>query len=246
MPRKPAKPSVADQNAAPGGAAAVDRALSLLGAFQPGGPLLSLSELAQRTRLYPSTVLRLLASLEHGQLIQRRADGRFALGPEVARLHAIYRESFALESIVLPALRRLVEETGESASFHVRQQQHRLCLYRVDSPQPLRDHIRAGDILPLNQGAGGRVLQAFSGTRGALYQDIRRAGVAVSVGDRVPELFGISAPVFEADGALCGAVTLSGPAQRFQRKHTKAVLAVANAITAGLGGNGRASVVSPQ
>jgi len=236
MPRKPAVPSLADVHAAPGGAAAVDRALSLLAAFHTETPSLSMSELAERTRLYPSTVLRLLASLEHAQLVQRRADGRFALGAGVARLHAVYRESFALESAVLPALRRLVEETGESGSFHVRQQQHRVCLYRVDSPQPLRDHIRAGDILPLNQGAGGRVLLAFSGAHGVLYDQIRQAGVAVSVGDRVPELFGISAPVFESDGSLCGAVTLSGPAQRFQRKLAKAVLTTSKAITASIGG----------
>jgi hypothetical protein len=58
--------SVADENAAPGGVAAVDRALSVLGAFQDGDAALSLAELAERTRLYKSTVLRLLASLEHG------------------------------------------------------------------------------------------------------------------------------------------------------------------------------------
>jgi DNA-binding IclR family transcriptional regulator len=33
--------------------------------------------------------------------------------------------------------------TAESASFHVRQGDQRLCLYRVDSPQPVRDSTRA-------------------------------------------------------------------------------------------------------
>lgn len=42
-----------------------------------------------------------------------------------------------------------------SASFHVRQGNQRLCLFRVDSPQPIRDHIRAGDLLPLDRGVGG-------------------------------------------------------------------------------------------
>ena len=66
MPRKSLNESVADENAAPGGVAAVDRALSVLSAFQDGDAALSLAELAERTRLYKSTVLRLLASLEHG------------------------------------------------------------------------------------------------------------------------------------------------------------------------------------
>ena len=66
-------------------------------------------------------------------------------------------------------------------------------LHRVDSDQPLRDHVKAGDLLPLNRGAGGRVLMAFGGTKGALYSRIRRDEVLVIEGDRTPELAGISA-----------------------------------------------------
>ncbi len=136
MPRKAATESVSDAHAAPGGAAAVDRALSLLAAFQPGDVALSLSDLAQRTRLYKSTVLRLLASLEHGRLIQKLEGGphrgAYALGAEVARLHGLYAASFSLERVVLPVLRELVAQTGESAAYHVLQGQpphlSRLCL----------------------------------------------------------------------------------------------------------------------
>ena len=60
MPRKSSIQSLADEQAAPGGAAAVDRALSVLSAFRPGDKALSVTELAERTRLYKSTVLRLL------------------------------------------------------------------------------------------------------------------------------------------------------------------------------------------
>ena len=67
MPRKAQTESLADTAAAPGGAAAVDRALTLLSAFTAGDVSLSLTELADRTRLYKSTVLRLLASLEHAR-----------------------------------------------------------------------------------------------------------------------------------------------------------------------------------
>ena len=76
MPKKAAQPSLADQQAAPGGAAAVDRALSLLAAFRAGDRALGLAELALRTQLYKSTVLRLLASLEHARLLQQLPDGR--------------------------------------------------------------------------------------------------------------------------------------------------------------------------
>lgn len=236
MPKKAALPSIADQQAAPGGAAAVDRALSLLGAFRAGDDSLSLIELAERTRLYKSTVLRLLASLEYARLLLRRADGRYALGPELARLSAIYAASFSLEAEVMPALRDLVASTRESAAFHVRQGAGRLCLYRVDSPQLLRDHLRAGDVLPLNKGAGGRVLMAFDGARGKRYEQIRADGLVELDGDRIPGLTGISAPVFGVGGTLAGALTLTLPSTRMRADFRNAVRDAARRLSRRLGG----------
>lgn len=239
MPRKAAQPALADEDTAPGGAVAVDRALSLLAAFRAGDASLSLAELADRTRLYKSTALRLLASLEHARLLRRGADGCFALGPELARLHGLYAESFSLETEVVPVLQALVEATKESAAFHVRQGEQRLCLYRVDSPQVLRDHIRAGDLLPLDRGAGGRVLLAFGpggGPRGKLYDQARRDGVLVSSGDRVAGLTGISAPVWGAGGELVGALTLTLPDTRLKPGFATAVRRAAQSLSQRLGG----------
>lgn len=237
MPRKSKITSIALAQAAPGGTAAVDRALSLLAAFRYGEESLSLQELADRTLLHKSTVLRLLASLQHAELVLRTDQGRYRLGPGIARLYGVYASSFSLEQVVMPQLRELVARTGESAAFHVRQGDKRLCLYRVDSPQPVRDHIRVGDLLPLDRGAGGRVLMAFSGATGELYDRIRREGVLVLEADRVPELAGISAPCFEAGGRLAGAVTLTMPRQRLEPGHRQWVLATAQAITRALGGS---------
>lgn len=243
MPRKARTPSVADVDAAPGGAAAADRALSLLAAFRSGDAALSLAELAQRTGLYKSTALRLLASLEHARLLQRLDDGRYALGNEVARLHAIHAASFSLDRVVLPELRRLVAATGESAAYHVRQGQGadaaRLCLYRVDSPHPVRDHIRAGDVLPMNRGTGGRVLSAFDPALGRsgstaerrLMAGIRARGFMAATGDRLKEVAGISAPVFHADGSIAAAVTLTMPTHRYDERYVKPVLEAARRLS---------------
>ena len=216
MPRKPSNPSLADEQAAPGGAAAVDRALSVLSAFRSGDAALSVTELAERTRLYKSTVLRLLASLAHGGLVRKTSEGLWALGPELSRLAAIYTASFSLEDVVLPVMRALVAQTGESVALHIRQGEQRLCLYRVDSPQLLRDHVQAGDVLPLDRGAGGRVLMAFGGAKGKVYDKIRRDGYIHASSDRVPGLVGVSAPVWRGDGQLVGALTLTVPEGRFR------------------------------
>jgi len=243
MPRKAQTESVSDLNAAPGGAAAVDRALSLLSAFQPGDEALSLAQFAERTQLYKSTVLRLLASLEHARLIRRQDDGRYALGMEIARLHGLYAASQSLDRIVLPVLRALVATTGESAAYHVRQPQGdswvRLCQFRVDSSHVVRDHVRAGDILPNDRGVGARVLIAFGPEaelpRGAkerkLYDTIRAQSWCALVGDRTAELAGISAPVFHADGSLAAAVTLTMPTHRYDEGYIEPVRAAAKELS---------------
>lgn len=243
MPRKSRTESLADAHAAPGGVAAVDRALSLLRVFRVDDAALSLAELAQRTRLYKSTVLRLLASLEHAHLVQRLEGGphhgRWALGSEVARLHSVYAASFSLENVVLPVLRNLVETTGESAAYHIRQGDARLCLYRVDSPQPIRDHIRAGDLLPLERGAGARVLIAFGETPDSplyredkdLYESIRAQGYYAAGGDRSADVAGVSAPVFSRTGKLAGAITLTLPLSRFDERHIPHVVEAARSLS---------------
>lgn len=236
MPKKAVHVSIADADPASGGVAAVDRAISLLAAFRPGDAELTLLQLSERSRLYKSTVLRLLASLEHGGLIQRKADGRYALGYEVARLNGIYATSFSLAEVVMPILRELVAQTQESAAFHVALGEHRLCLHRVDSPQPIRYHTNEGDILPLDRGAGGRVLSAFGGARGKCYDAIRRDGFVVLTGDRLPELSGISAVVKNADGEVAGAITLTMPTSRLKSEFSAAVKAAAAQLSHLLGG----------
>jgi DNA-binding IclR family transcriptional regulator len=237
MPRYPTAPPE-KSSADTGGVAAVDRALMLLGAFHEGDRSLSLGELAERTRLVKSTALRLLASLIHFGIVQRLDDGRYALGPEIARLQSIYTASFSLEKVVMPTLHELVHRTRESAVYHVRQGDMRLCLYRVDSPQPIRDHVNVGDLVPLTRGTGGRVLMAFSGAKGAMYERIRQDGYVALIGDRSPELAGISAPVFKAQGELVAAVTLTMPANRFRQEHIEPTRQAARAISGKLGYTG--------
>jgi len=236
MPKKPTTSSLADEQAAPGGAAAVDKAVAILAAFRSNDKQLSVTELAERTRLYKSTVLRALASLAHGRLVQRTPEGLWGLGPEIARLAAIYSESFSLEDILMPEMRRLMEKTLESVAFHVRQDDRRLVLYRVDSPHVLRDHVKSGDLLPLDRGAGGRILMAYGDADGDLYDQIRQDGYVVITGDRVPGLVGISAPVWRGKGELVGALTLTTLEQRFQPEFVDELRRSARVLTEQLGG----------
>jgi DNA-binding IclR family transcriptional regulator len=225
------------------GVAAVDRALAVLRAFGVEDRTLTLAELATRTKIYKSTILRLAQSLIRAGLLLRLADGRFRLGPEALRLGGLYQQAYEVADVIVPILRELSEKTGESVIFHVREGERRIGLHRVESAHPIRYHVREGDVLPLERGSGGRVLLAFSGAKGEPYETIRRQLYYATSGDRDPEVAGLAAPVFGPGQALLGAVTISGPRSRLDAAATRRFVpillkAVAQA-TRDLGGDPR-------
>ena len=87
-----------------------------------------------------------------------------------------------------------------------------------------------GDLLPMHQGAGGKVIQAFEGRKGKLFDQIRKAGVLALPSDRIQEISGISAPVFN-DSGLLGALTLTMPTYRYHLKHTQIVKETAEKVS---------------
>ncbi|MDX8514309.1 IclR family transcriptional regulator [Mesorhizobium captivum] len=208
MKNTPSSPTSAD------GVAALDRAISILNAFTTADRSLGLAEIAARTGLYKSTILRLANSLMRGQLLERLEDGRYRIGPATFRLGALYQRSVVAMEILLPIMRDLSERSWESVAFYVRSGDVRTCLYRIESKHPIRYTIREGDVLPLLAGSGGRVLAAFSGQPGEPYETIRETYNYISLGDRDPQTAGVSAPVFGPGRTLVGALTLSGPSTR--------------------------------
>jgi DNA-binding IclR family transcriptional regulator len=198
------------------GVAAVDRALAILASLEAQDAPCTLAELARLTGLYKSTLLRLLASLLGAGYIAQLLDGRYAIGPAAVRLNLAYERQNPLRQHVLPILQDLVRQGTESASFHVRHDaETRLCLFRVNSGHPTLDRVEVGNILPLQRGAAGRVLLAFDDRSARQYQAPREDGYALSTGERDPSCAGLAAPVFGPAGGLAGALSLSGPKERF-------------------------------
>jgi len=238
-PRTPERSSSAEPT--DGGVAAVDRALAILGAFRPGDQALGLAEIAQRTKFYKSTILRLAQSLIRHDYLKRLDSGSYQIGPTPLMLSALYQRSLRLGDVVLPLMRELAEQTGESVSMYSRHGDVRVCLHRVDSNHAVRDHVREGDVLPLERGSGGRILLAFSGAKGEPYETIRREYCYASVGERDGETVGVSVPMFGVGQVLLGALTLAGPRSRIDETfiaNARALLlrAVSRATTS-LGGD---------
>jgi DNA-binding IclR family transcriptional regulator len=194
---------------------AVERALTILDAFGDNDPRLTLSELAQKTGFYPSTILRLAGSLERFGHLYREADGRFRLGSSLYRLGNQYQRAFNLADYVRPVLRELVDTTHETAAFYIKDGDRRVCLFRHHAERIFRHYLEEGASLTLDKGATARILMAFTGEAGLFYDDIREKGYYISLGERDPETGAIGVPVFGVGNNLVGALGLTVQMQRF-------------------------------
>jgi DNA-binding IclR family transcriptional regulator len=161
----------------------------------------------------------------------------------LARFGANYQATFRLGDHVMPALEALAAATGESASLYIRDGAVRVCLHRVNSMRhQLLHFLRVGSQFPYDTGASGQVIRAFCDGLSA-DAAIRERLLARSVRDRtIVETAAVAAPVFDANGGFVGAVSLAGPAARFNEEALPRleahVLQTARDITRSLGGDG--------
>lgn len=206
------------QDSENGGVAAVDRAIAILRAIAGHASPITLAELARATGYYKSTLLRLLTSLERSALVVRRSNGCYAIGPLAHELGRSYEATYRVEAVLKPVLEELVERGSESASFHVHHDdQHRLCLLRIDSHHSTLDRIDVGDLLPLDRGAAGKLITAFRNTGIAPSPG---NVLATSIGERDPDCAAVAAAVFGPDNEFLGAISLSGPKERYTAEWT--------------------------
>lgn len=224
-----------------GGVAAVDRALTILDAFREGDASLTLTELSKRTGFYKSTTMRLAESLERFGYLRRLEGGNYVLGPKPLHLGALYQKQFRTADYVPAALRAVVDELGEGASFFIRDNDRRICLHRADSARAVRDAVKEGDVLPLHVGASGHVLLAFNGLAGEKYDTIRRRLYSASAGERDAETDAVACPVLGVGDKIVGALSVSGPKYRMEKLPLEKVLPVlfrhAQSLTRCFGGD---------
>ncbi|KRR29906.1 MULTISPECIES: IclR family transcriptional regulator [Bradyrhizobium] len=206
------------------GVDAVRRALAILKSFNAERSAMTLTQIAEMTDLYKSTVLRLASSLEADGFLVRGADRLFRPGPELWRLGALYQRGLDLGEVIRPSLRRLVESTGETASFYVADGDERICLYRVNSPRSVRHHLEEGQRLPIDRGAAGRILTAYREPTNVEGKKIRDKGFYVSIGERDPEVAAAAVPLMDVHGKLRGALSLSAIRTRFDADARKSAI----------------------
>ncbi len=191
------------------------------------------SEIARELDLPKSAVHRLLVTFQAHGFVQQDARSRhYRLGPALARLGLRAAEQYMPREVARPYLEALAQEMGETIFLGVLAQQGVLIVDKVEHGHVLRVAPDLGTLLPLGQTALGKVLLAFcppaeqeallascpSGPHSpglpARLRAIAQQGYAVAVGEWMPDLSCVAAPIRNGQGQVIAALAVSVPQSR--------------------------------
>lgn len=220
----------------------VDRALDLLEALAGANGEVSITALAERTRLHVSTAHRLLATLLRREYVRQNPDtSRYYAGAKLATLGDGRSRFGELRSRARPVLRSLAEATRETANLSVLDDTDAVYLETMPGPQIVRLFTTVGNRVPLHATGAGKALLAWlplprrealiermdlrphtpqtivdrDALRHAL-DEIRERGYAVDDEEFDEGVRCVAVPVGPV-GAPLAALSVSGPASRLGR-----------------------------
>ncbi|WP_213455081.1 IclR family transcriptional regulator [Rhizomonospora bruguierae] len=235
---------MSEQNESRPAVQSLDRAFQILRTFDLDHPARGVSEIARIVGLTPSTTHRLLTSLQENNLVRRTEDGRqFTLGSELMRLAQVARNTVKLTDLARPILTWLRDQTEETAALHIIDPTPgRIVIDQIESLQPLRrTYTDLGELIPLHQGAAGKVLLAHASeglieltlsrplekvTSRTLTDpvalrerlvSVHKKGYSLSVEERIVGVCTAAVPVMDHTGTVNTAISISGPASRVDR-----------------------------
>lgn len=223
----------------------LERGLSVIAAFGPNSPELTLSEVARATGLTRAAARRFLLTLV--DLGYMRFDGKlFRLAPKVLGLGYAYLSSLSLPGIAEPHLEELVRRTRESSSMSVLDGPDIVYVARVPTSRIMTVAINVGTRFPAYATSMGQVLLAglapdaleeyLSGltverftdstVRGAddlrtRLEKVRVAGYALVDQELEAGLRSIAAPVRNRQGRVVAAVNVSSHVSRITKERAR-------------------------
>jgi DNA-binding IclR family transcriptional regulator len=217
------------------GIQSVEIAAGLLKTMNEIGRAAPLKEIAQAAGMHPGKAHRYLVSLTRSELVEQDAStGRYGIGPmgiAIGLTGLRNVDAVRCASSFLPALRDQIDDTVLLALWS---RPGPVVIHLEDSARPVFMNIRVGSVLPLLRTATGRVFAAFlpeaqiralietetkAAGSAALYKpaavqsllaETRRLRLAHVIGDLVPGVNAIAAPVLDHKGQIAAAIGAIG------------------------------------
>lgn len=244
----------------------VDRAMAILEVLGEDEEGCRLTDIARRTGLSVSTVHRLLTTLEQRRFVQfDRTDGMWHVGRGAFAVGSVFTRQRNFVAPALPILRRLRDQTRETANLGVVDDGEVVVLTQVESREIMRAITRVGGRAPMaNSGMGKAILATFAdadieaviarqGLRKATGKSItnaavlrtqiaaiREKGFALDDEEFVAGLRCVASVVYGADAEPLCAISISGLSVRVTDDRVevlgKLVADAARELTVSLGG----------
>lgn len=238
------------------------KAKAVLDVLARGGQS-SVSHIAESAGEPVSSTYRLLTRLTALGWVEHGTErGLYRLGVYFIRMGGLVEGRLHIQRIAYPVLRELSTALRSVCSLFVRRGLHAVCIEMAEDEVIRRFAFRVGDSLPLNVGAASSVLIGFlplseresvlgqlqlerivSHDRRRIEKDseaVRTLGYAADIGETVPGVASIGAPVFNHRGEIEAALCVSGlhldkPGGSAAAADAAKVVQAALRISAGLG-----------
>lgn len=144
------------------GRSVISKVVSLLDAFGPATPELSLADLARITGLPVSTTYRLASELVEWGGLERADRTGYRIGIRLWELGALAPRAGTLREVALPFMQDLYEATHANVHLAVREGLEALYLDTISGHGSVRVRSRRGGRLPLHATGVGKVLLAHA------------------------------------------------------------------------------------
>lgn len=243
---------------------ALERGLTVLKALAQEDAI-ALSDLSEQLDMPVATAHRILSTLEKMRFARLdEASQNWSVGVEAFRTGTGFLRQTNLLEIGRTAMRKLMEDTGETANMAVRDGSEVVFIGQVETHSPIRAFFRPGSRGALHaSGIGKALLSALSpdeadallsraGLRGFTphtrtnLADLRRdlkdsvtRGWALDDEERHLGMRCVAAPIFDSTGEAVAGISVSGPTVRIDRaameRFGPRVRAAAREVAEGLG-----------
>lgn len=224
---------------------ALERGLTVIRSFSPRHANMSVSEVAERTRLSRATARRILLTLENLGYV--RCEGsRYSLRPTVLELGYAYLSSVHPWDAAFPLMEQLSEQVGENSLAGVRDKTDVICVART-TRRLVTVAVYVGGRVPAHASSMGRAILAFADdhdldeyfaaanlkqitrhtvTSEAHLKDdlaqVREQGWSIVENELEEGLTSVSAPVFGTGEKVVAALNISAHGHRVSREDAEA------------------------
>lgn len=242
------------------------RALRIMNALAEHTHGLTLSDLAHTVNLPTSTAHRLLTTLQNERYVRFDSERSvWMIGVQAFQVGSVYARSRDLVSIARPYMRRLMEESGETANLAIIDRGEVIFLAQVECQKMMRAVAGPGGRAPLHCTGTGKAMLAWFPEREASEMlrsrtmhretpktvdtasvliaslaEVRKRGYSVDDEENAVGLRCVASVIFDEHVRPLAGISISGPTARLTETRLPVlganVTKIAAEITAELGG----------